>query len=658
LRALAEQRRGRYGWDHVANVGMMPPLRIVEVPKGRLVTEAHPRDDRRGAASREPPGASPHLASARERFLTAEPVNPGVVRRSILASWTRSRDWKVPADRFELPYDPNPNRDTRLTYSASNVISDLADQLAGEPVCIVLTDAQGVVLDRRTGDPALRAHLDGVKLDIGFSYSEQHVGTNGIGTALEGRGPAEVFGHEHYVEHLEDLACAGAPIHDPITGKLVGVIDLTCWRVDANPLMVAAATTAAKRIEEALFEHAGRHEVALLHDYLLTCRRGHGAVLAVSNDMVMMNNRAREILDPADQQAVLAQATEALSTGGRQLLILDLPSGATARVLCKPSWDDRSVTGGVVQVQLTHPVAVDQGHDLRQPAVNLPAAAGSGMLWTKCCRDVDRYFQSREWLVLEGEPGVGKLTIARGTHQRHLPAGRMRVFDGIELAEANDSMQWVDEIAEEIDSGTETIILAHIDQLPDEALRALYDVLEPHRESTGIARPWVVATRGHQLLDYDGNLARLLRCFPRSLQIPPLRHHIEDLHELVPFMISRLTKGGSLSCSPDAMRLLMRNRWAGNIAQLYQTVRKIVAKRRTGVIMVADLPPECRASTRRLLTPLESLERDAIVQALLNADGNKLRAAQQLGMSRATIYRKIREYGITMPLVPERPGGT
>jgi transcriptional regulator of acetoin/glycerol metabolism len=571
-----------------------------------------------------------------------------------MASWIRSRDWQVPADHFDLPYDPNPNRDTRLTYSASKVIGDLAEQLAGEPICIVLTDSQGVVLDRRTGDPALRAHLDRVKLDIGFSYSEQHVGTNGIGTALEGRGPAEVFGHEHYVEHLEDLACAGAPIHDPITGRLVGVIDLTCWRVDANPLMVAAATTAAKRIEEALFEHAGRREVALLHDYILTCRRGHGAVLAVSNDMLMMNNRAREILDPEDQQAILAQAIEALSSGDRQLLVLDLPSGATARVLCKPCCEDRSITGGIVQVQLTQPIAIDHGHEVRQPAVNLPGAAGSGTLWTKCCRDVDRYFRSGEWLVLEGEPGVGKLTIARGTHQRHLPAGGMRVFDGTEVAEGSNPAWWVDGVAEEIDSGTETIILAHIDQLPDEVLRALYDVLEPHRESTDIGRPWVVATRGHQVPDYDGDLARLLRCFPRSLQIPPLRHHAEDLRELVPFIMSRLNKGGSLSCSPEAMRMLMQNRWAGNIAELYQTMRKIVANRRTGVITVADLPPECRASTRRLLTPLESMERDAIVQALLNAEGNKLRAAQQLGMSRATIYRKIREYGIRMPLVPKR----
>lgn len=72
----------------------------------------------------------------------------------------------------------------------------------------------------------------------------------------------------------------------------------------------------------------------------------------------------------------------------------------------------------------------------------------------------------------------------------------------------------MEEVAEEIGGGTATIILAHIDQLPDETMRALYDVLEPHRESTDIDRPWVVATRGQQLPDYDGDLARLLRCFP------------------------------------------------------------------------------------------------------------------------------------------------
>jgi sigma-54 dependent transcriptional regulator, acetoin dehydrogenase operon transcriptional activator AcoR len=93
----------------------------------------------------------------------------------------------------------------------------------------------------------------------------------------------------------------------------------------------------------------------------------------------------------------------------------------------------------------------------------------------------------------------------------------------------------------------------------------------------------------------------------------------------------------------------MHNRWPGNVKQLYQVLREIVGKRQTGVVGVRDLPRECRAVTRRVLTPLEAIECDVIVDALLGTDGNKVQAARQLGMSRATIYRKIHDYGISMP---------
>lgn len=73
------------------------------------------------------------------------------------------------------------------------------------------------------------------------------------------------------------------------------------------------------------------------------------------------------------------------------------------------------------------------------------------------------------------------------------------------------------------------------------------------------------------------------------------------------------------------------------------------ARRRAGAIQPADLPPECWTVCRRLLSPLEAIERDAIVQALLDSGGNKLKAAKALGMSRATIYRNMHEFGIVTP---------
>lgn len=71
-----------------------------------------------------------------------------------------------------------------------------------------------------------------------------------------------------------------------------------------------------------------------------------------------------------------------------------------------------------------------------------------------------------------------------------------------------------------------------------------------------------------------------------------------------------------------------------------------VARQRLSNIGADKLPPECRSVTRRTLTQMEALERDAIVRSLQDNGGNKQDAARALGMSRATIYRKINDYGI------------
>jgi transcriptional regulator of acetoin/glycerol metabolism len=117
----------------------------------------------------------------------------------------------------------------------------------------------------------------------------------------------------------------------------------------------------------------------------------------------------------------------------------------------------------------------------------------------------------------------------------------------------------------------------------------------------------------------------------------------------VPFFLTKLNPQGPPVCTPEAMRLLLRSNWPGNTEQLRQVLRRVAQHRRTGTIHPGDLPPECWSVSRRLLSPLESMERDAIVQSLLDCQGSKAKAAESLGMSRATIYRKIREYRIVTP---------
>jgi transcriptional regulator of acetoin/glycerol metabolism len=145
------------------------------------------------------------------------------------------------------------------------------------------------------------------------------------------------------------------------------------------------------------------------------------------------------------------------------------------------------------------------------------------------------------------------------------------------------------------------------------------------------------------------DLTRVLCYFPSSVELPPLRHHIEDLQELVPFFLAKLSQQARLACSPEAMKLLLRSHWPGNTEQLWDVLRRVARHRRSGTIHPADLPAECWTVSRRLLSPLESMERDAIVQGLLAYQGNKVKTAESLGMSRATIYRKIHEYGIVIP---------
>lgn len=591
-------------------------------------------------------------ARARESFLAAESLTAAAVRNSISASWVRCREWKVPVDPFELPFEPNLDRESQLAYSAAPVLSDAHARFANEPITIVLTDAAGIVLDRRTSDAALRRKLDQVSLAPGFSYAEQFAGTNGIGTALESRGPAEVFGHEHYVEHLEELACAGAPIRHPVTGKLLGVLDLTCWRADADPTLLVTATTLARRIEEAILEDVGRREFALMRQYLAATRNGLVPALAISSDLVMMNDKARELIDPRDQVALLGQATETLATGKPRVFTIVLPSGATAEVHCQPSDRGPGEVGGVVQLQL---VAARTPTDHAGPLVPkaghvLPGIVGSSMQWLKCCHDVEKHFTSGEWLDLAGEAGVGKFALARATHLAHTPAQHLRVLDADDCHDANG---WLREVAGELAGESGTLLLRHVDRLPLPVLGPLSELLEAARVPSHRPGPWVVCTRWSGA-EVTSDLDRLVWCFAGSVEVPPLRHHIEDVPEIVDLFFARLSKGATLSCSPDAMRVLMRNRWRGNVDALLGTLRKIVAHRRTGVIGLADLPPECLATTRRVLSPLESIECDAVVESLINANGDRAAAARHLGMSRATIYRKIRDYGLTVPRQSKR----
>jgi sigma-54 dependent transcriptional regulator, acetoin dehydrogenase operon transcriptional activator AcoR len=614
------------------------------------------------------PGARDPLADARDRFLAAEAVDRSVVREPILASWWRSREWRVAADRLDLSYLGAPDLDTNLARAAEPVLRHLHEQLDGQPISIILTDATGLVLRRLTGDRDLERQLDAIMLIPGFSYNEEIVGTNGIGTALESGGPAHVFGHEHYAERLEGMACAGVPLRDPLSGKTVGVIDLTCWRRDADPLMLSLVRSTADQLGQALTETSNSRDLRLLQEYTRACRHTGGIVLAVGNDVVMLNDHARRALSPADQAALISQASEALAAEavaaearGRWrppgAVTVDLPSGAVARMFCRsvgefglpaPASDAAPASGlgpladGVVHVKLIAPASTPSTEGVvARASMALPGLVGSGAAWRRACRLAEASYERGEWLALEGEAGAGKLALIRAVHQRRNPAAPFHVID---VADLGKPPECINPVRSELLEGTGMLVLRHAHLLSAYQVRALTDALDEAKTSgqTAALRVAVTLDRGAARAD----LSCLLRLFPGTVAVPPLRHHSEDLRDLVPFFLGKLSQQGRVTCSPAAMQLVLRHTWPGNAAQLWQVLKQVVQRRRAGQIMPEDLPPECWTVSRRVLSPLESIERDAIVQSLLDQGGNKIRAARALGMSRATIYRRIREYGI------------
>jgi transcriptional regulator of acetoin/glycerol metabolism len=589
----------------------------------------HPPASARG----EPPPDDPRLAVVRERFLTSDAVDADAVRDTILASWWRSRRWNVRADNLPVQDRLDAELDTPLARSAMPVLRTLVGHLQGQAISVILTDAKGTVLSRMSGDAALDRKLDSVQLAPGYSYAEQYVGTNGIGTALEGGRAMHVFGHEHYAEHLESLACAAVPIQHPISGKTVGAVDLTCWRKDAGQLLVALAKTTSDQIRQALLMDGGEREYELLQAYLRACRRS-GIVMAVNGDVVMMNDQAQLALDPMDQAVLLQQLSDTLASGTTGYVGLQLPSGASARMRCRVVGTPGPGAGGVARVRLDEaPRAVPvRGHRLV-----LPGLVGGGALWVRACQQVDTALMAGQWLVVEGEPGTGKLAVLRGVHQRRTPAEPFHVLDADDATDAG----WNAVVRRELSRPAGCVVVRHVDRLRDQRLEAFTAALAQVRAEGSALR--VCVTTGVE--PPQGGLIRLLAHFPRTVRIPPLRHHIEDLPVIVPFLLSRL-QVNDVTCSPGAMQILSRTSWPGNVGQLLQILREVLQHHRSGPIEPHDLPPSVHSVSRRVLTPLEALERDAIVGALRDSGGNKVAAATALGMSRATIYRKIHDYGI------------
>src|SRR5208337_1518585 len=280
-----------------------------------------------------------------------------------------------------------------------------------------------------------------------------------------------------------------------VSGKAVGAVNLTCWRKDAGRLLIALAQSTAGQVTQGLLHDSSAEEFQLLRKYLRACRYTGGCVFALTHDMVLMNDQARDTLDPGDQAALFGHAAGALDDHPA-VVDVELPTGARARMHCRPLQGKgrRRLAGGVVQVKLTGPASqagADAGTGSQARKFG-PALVGSGPLWLRACRQVEAACASGEWLSLDGEPGTGKLALLRAVCRRRHPAGAFHVLDA---ADAGDP-DWVVRALGELLQGEGSLVIRHVDRLSTLRLQALWIALEQALAAGRQHVLWVAVTLG------------------------------------------------------------------------------------------------------------------------------------------------------------------
>ena len=185
----------------------------------------------------------------REELATTRAGDPAVLPRRLVASWRRSADYGVPLDAVNPEYAGAVDHQSLFFASGHQVLTELHETLADEPVSLMLTDTDGLVLNRVCRNRVLLRALDAVSLAPGFDYSERTTGTTGLGLALADRVPTLVRADQHYCTRLWGYTCAAAPVTDPVTGELAGSVNLTTWSQQSSNLLLALARTAARATE-------------------------------------------------------------------------------------------------------------------------------------------------------------------------------------------------------------------------------------------------------------------------------------------------------------------------------------------------------------------------------------------------------------------------
>jgi transcriptional regulator of acetoin/glycerol metabolism len=600
------------------------------------------------------------IAAARAAFLNSETTPIEGVPDVVAASWQRSAHAGVGERGLSLRHYDDVDVASRLVRCAQPVITRLSEETADLALSIALTDARARILTRTDTSRTIGLLLDNVSLTSGFGYAEDEAGTNGIGTVLESGASVHIKGPEHFVEPLQPFSCAGAPVRDPVTGRVEGVLDITCLAEHSSPLMHSLVASAAMQIERGLLVDHSHCQQALFDAYLRIDARSHAAVVAVGDSLVLMNGRAQAMLG-AEDQAVLQEHTRFLMTRhDAPEDRVELLSGIVVRLRGTRITVGKDIAGMVVVITPAgRPVEAASLDEIVlppvggpspavpstatwRPAVRSSAAEGRTPSWRAAVDGIAAALRNRETLLVMGETGTGKFTLLTELYHSVQPGGR-----SLNFAARNISSDSYDEaeVALNATAVPTLYIIRDLDQLTTDGVERLGRFMVSAFESEQPVT--VAATLSDASLDSGLPFRELLPYFQTAVTLPPLRQRSADVGSIVTRLLGELAPHRDVHLSPDALRLVSRYTWPRNVSQLQEALVSALQKKPVGTIDERDLPGYCHTTARRTLSPLEEADRDAVIAALKAADGNRVHAAKALGLARSSLYRRLKDYGIT-----------
>ncbi len=609
------------------------------------------------------PATQRQTLDAWERFVTGEPIVATAVPKFVLASWQRSQRLGVEPHSRLAPVAARGDalehlrrRNSDLLWAAQSLFLTTSHLLSRSGTIMLLTDPDGVVLEV-AGDPRTAEAAREIHLFAGGHWHEGVVGTNGIGTALASRSPAQVHGAEHYCEGIKAWTCAAAPVFMPGTDQILGVIDISGPPATYQVNSLVLAVAAARQIEAVLAERAMREHMQLLEACLNFGAAGDPlAMIALDRNANLIHTRGgvpgTELRLGTRMPGI--EAGRKVEEWGRRL-----PEGLRPEWL-HPVRVEGSTIGALLVVPRRAPSAPVSPSPLAKaagaygpskvfsPESPLARAAGAyraadgSSIGSEAnptrsgfdsligespalCGTIERARQlsgRRVTVLIQGETGVGKELFARAIHGDESHNGPFVTFNcgatskelignelfghvrGAYTGATNEGRAGRFEVAH---GGT--LCLDEIGELPLELQPVLLRVLEDGivcRLGDAKARRVdvrLLAMSNRDLLEEvgAGRFRRDLyhRISVTRVRVPPLRERGADIDLLTEHFNHRVAARHSVasrSFGPDVQALLRAYAWPGNVRELRNVVESLLLTSNDEVVRIEELPAELLAA--------------------------------------------------------------